>query len=897
MSKLSELNSCNCCEGVSVETPVEITNRQGLNAIAYRVGTHPTFKESLLARISLSNKPALRNFTTRENNDFSIALLDGWSVIADILTFYQERVANESYLRTATERRSILEMSRLVGYEPGGGVAATAYLSFTLENSPAPFGPITGKSDSENAKEGLPPISIAKGTKVQSIPGPDELPQVFETLEDIETRAEWNAIKPRLSQPIVKTDSGVLIFQGITNNLSIGDILLIAVSGIYKLKKILKVTIDTEAKTTWVYFNLTAVPPAYERPTGLTPGDTETLLSKTGLDETTATDIVNKTWLEEDLAMLIKANKWSSFELVSSINKIIAAQTVAADGSVYVFRKRAFVFGYNAPQQLTLTEGVPSFSEWPNTNESEEKIYLDSSYDEILPETYIAVQKAGNITVNPPDVYEIKTAEVRSRTAYGISTKTTEITFDPKIADQPWWNVSVKENFSDIRPVTIYAQSEKLSLGEFPITDMVQGSTITLNRYYPGLVAGQTLIFTGDRNDLKGVTTSEVIEIKEIAVENGFTVIELLEALDYSYVRSSVNISANVAPASNGETTKETLGSGDAGQQFQQFTLRQPPLTYISAPTDTGTLSTLEIRVNDILWHEVEYFLDHLPNERIYITRRNDDGKTSVTFGDGITGARLPTGQENIKAKYRKGIGIAAMVKANQLSQLLTRPLGVKDVINPVAATGAANPEVLEDARINAPLGILTLGRIVSLQDYEDFARAFAGIEKAQAAWAWVSERRHIFITVAGADGEEIEEDGLLHDNLLKAIRKQGDPQVPLTLESYIPRFFRVKANIQVDADYINEVVIAEIEDSLREIFSFKNRQFGQSVTYSEVVSVIQQVEGVVAVDIDKLYRSDLPEDITYRIQASTPMSSNGNILAAELITLDQRPGDLKIMI
>ena len=895
---MSELNSCNCCEGVSVETPVEITNRQGLNAIAYRVGTHPTFRESLLARISLSGKLALQNLTTRENNDFSIALLDGWSVVADILTFYQERIANESYLRTATERRSVLEMSRLVGYEPGQGVAASAYLSFTLEDSPAPLGPISGKSSSANAKEGLPPINIAKGTKVQSIPGPDEVPQIFETLEDIESRAEWNAIKPRLSQPIVKTDEEVLVFRGITNNLNIGDILFIPAAVKYKLKKILKVTIDTEAKTTWVYFNLTAVPPAFIRPTNITAGDIETLLTTAGLDENIATEIVNKTWPEEDLAMLIKANKWSSFELVSSMSKMIVSQTAIADGSVYVFRKRAFVFGYNAPQKLTLsTLGVPSFSEWLSTSESAGKIYLDSNYDEILPETFIAVQKDANIASISPDVYEIKTAEVRSRTAYGISTKTTEITFNPKSDGQFWWNVSSLNNFSDIRPVTIYAQSEKLSLGEFPVIDVVQGNTITLNRYYPGLVVGQVLIITGDRNDLKGVTASEVIKIKEVVVEKGFTVIELLEALDYSYVRTSVSINANVAIASNGEATQETLGSGDAGQPFQQFTLRQPPLTYISASTDTGTLSTLEVRVNDILWHEVEYFLDHLPNERIYITRRNDDGKTTVTFGDGNTGARLPTGQENVKVKYRKGIGLNAMVKANQLSQLLTRPLGVKEVVNPVAATGAADPEVLENARINAPLGILTLGRIVSLQDYEDFARAFAGIEKALATWTWVSERRHIFITVAGAGGKEIEKDGLLYDNLLKAIRKQGDPQVSLTLESYIPRFFRIKANIQVDSDYINEDVFAEIEDGLRETFSFKNRQFGQAVNYSEVISVIQQVEGVVAVDIDKLYRSDLPEDITYRIQASMPVSGDGNILAAELITLDQRPVDLKIMI
>ena len=45
----------------------------------------------------------------------------------DVLTFYQERIANEGYLRTATERRSMLELARAIGYELSPGVAASTY--------------------------------------------------------------------------------------------------------------------------------------------------------------------------------------------------------------------------------------------------------------------------------------------------------------------------------------------------------------------------------------------------------------------------------------------------------------------------------------------------------------------------------------------------------------------------------------------------------------------------------------------------------------------------------------------------------------------------------------------------------------------------------------------------
>src|SRR5215813_14987211 len=128
--------TCGCCGGISVRTPQAERNLPGLPAISYRTGTWATFKESMLARLSSSDYPALSGLKTRDDNDFSVALLDASSVVLDILTFYQERLANESYLRTATQLRSLTELSRLIGYEPAPGVAASVYLSFSLQAAP-----------------------------------------------------------------------------------------------------------------------------------------------------------------------------------------------------------------------------------------------------------------------------------------------------------------------------------------------------------------------------------------------------------------------------------------------------------------------------------------------------------------------------------------------------------------------------------------------------------------------------------------------------------------------------------------------------------------------------------------------------------------------------------------
>jgi len=268
-----------------------------------------------------------------------------------------------------------------------------------------------------------------------------------------------------------------------------------------------------------------------------------------------------------------------------------------------------------------------------------------------------------------------------------------------------------------MRLTSVLGQSEQLQIAETPIEDIVQGTTITLDGAYVGLLDGQRVIVTGERNDLRGVFASEVARVKQVILEFGFTVLIFESSLTYKYVRKTVTINANVAPATHGESVREVLGGGDATQAFQRFTLRQPPLTYVSASNPAGAETTLEVRVNDILWREVPSFFGHGPDERIYVTRLSDDGKTTVIFGDGKTGARLPTGQENVAAKYRKGIGLGGLVRADQLTQLMTRPLGLKGATNPVASSGGADAERLEEARNNAPLTVLTLGRVVHTED------------------------------------------------------------------------------------------------------------------------------------------------------------------------------------
>jgi predicted phage baseplate assembly protein len=371
---------------------------------------------------------------------------------------------------------------------------------------------------------------------------------------------------------------------------------------------------------------------------------------------------------------------------------------------------------------------------------------------------------------------------------------------------------------------------------------------------------------------------------------DGMTTLRLSESLENSYQRDTVIIYANVARATHGETRQEVLGSGDASAVFQRFTLRDAPLTHTSAPTPGGTESSLEVRVGDIRWHEVPDLYGHGPDERVYVTRTDEASRTTVQFGDGRAGARLPTGTENVRATYRQGIGTSGLVRAEQLSLLMTPVLGVRSVRNPEAAEGGDDPEPQDEARRNAPLTVLTLDRVVSLRDYEDFARAYAGIAKALAAWVWTGETREVFLTVAGYEGRPVGEGPL--ENLVAALRSAGDRHLPLRVEEYEPAYFGITARIEADPDHVPERVKAQLEAALREQFGFEARSFGQGVALSEVVAAMQTVTGVVMADVDELYRisedgSKEPPRAFLEARAPRPGEEGGGVPPAELLTLD----------
>jgi hypothetical protein len=518
-------------------------------------------------------------------------------------------------------------------------------------------------------------------------------------------------------------------------------------------------------------------------------------------------------------------------------------------------------------------------------------MFLDAKYDSIIQGSWIVIKRPKvddpSALEADPRIFRAKSIRDVSRNDYGFSGDTTRI--DLEGLEGGDWLDSRDLDISVLRGTEVYAQSGSLELADEPIDPVdepVCGDTIELDGIYDGLETGRWLIVSGERLDIastSGVTGNELVMIAGVSQDvekvydpvtrgmidrpgdTNHTYIKLANSLAYVYKRDTLTIYGNVSNATQGETKSEVLGSGDASKSLQSFTLHQSPLTYVSAPNPTGINSTLQVRVNDILWKEVDNLVKAGPKDRVYVTEIDDDAKTKIIFGNGAQGARPPTGTENIRATYRAGMGSSGNVQAGQISQLMTRPPGITEVVNPIRASGGADREELEQARSNTPLALMALDRLISVQDYADFTRTFAGIGKAVASKIQNNRKNIVYVTIAGAGDIPIDKGSDLYRNLVKTLHDRGDIGTTVMVEMRDLVLLLIKAHIKVIDGYLWETVEPNIRAALHDAFGFDRRDLNRIVLQSEVISIIQGVEGVAYVDLDileGLSSSQKPEDI-----------------------------------
>jgi len=310
-----------------------------------------------------------------------------------------------------------------------------------------------------------------------------------------------------------------------------------------------------------------------------------------------------------------------------------------------------------------------------------------------------------------------------------------------------------------------------------------------------------------------------------------------------------IDVLFNLLAISRGKTVpNEVLGSGNAAVAGQDFTLSQSPVTYQQDPVSKSgdkISSTVRVWVNHVEWREVRSFYDQKSTAQIFVLREDEAGKTHVQFGDGVNGARLPTGVNNVVATYRIQAGAEAPAPGT-VTTALNPPPGLKKLVNPLAPTQGADADPPERVRTLAPASIFTFGRAVSLEDYQAIVAKAAGVTHAKADFVFdaVAERPVVTLWVAGDSGAVA--------SARAALAGTADPNRPVRILPATAVQYRIALTYVIDPRHEDAVVRTALHDALVGadigLFGANAIDIGEVIYDSQIYETCLAVPGVQAV-------------------------------------------------
>lgn len=757
------------CDGDHVAAPYNLPQ---LDHIAYRAGTWLEFRRAVLTPLdgeTALSRDGLPIWRTQGQGDLAVMMAEWFAYLADILTFYNERIANQAYLRTADLPESVNHLIKLLGYRPRPAIGATGTLAALV--SP-------GQS-----------ATLPKGLQFQSKPGPGQAPQIFELATDIaialpdmvaaappphllaatgapplrflaQSHARVGLLIPWRVDPIgvlwPQPDYSLLLV-GALKTVDPGDVLRLrprdASLGDPMLATVSSVTVepaDGGGQQTALGLSITGTPPS---PFTAVQAALERANQTIGVWNFFTSGVINGSQVHlAALARPIRPGQWVGM--------------TTSGGSTSLFRVTAVA---DVVWDANSDHGGPP------------------SGDNAIPMPHTMLTVAGT-----------------------PSTSVKTILFDwigvGQLLDQPYgtWTGS---------PTALVAA------GRTP---------------FPATTGAEVLV--QDDGGLGFITTASSAGDNQVQLG---TIPQLTPALT-----PPLQVLYNPLPVTRGKTVaKEILGSGDATQVGQDFTLAQSPVTYLAQ--GAGWASTVSLTVDGEPWTEVPFFYGQPPDAQVFVTREDDGGQTHVMFGDGVNGARLTSGVNNVIATYRVGAG-AASPPAGKLTVIAQSYPGLRAVLNPVAVGGGADPDPASQIRRYAPRSVLTFGRAVSVFDYEAMAAQAPGVTRARAVWAWNDARQRTLVTVYVGD------DSAAVTSARQTLAAAGDPNRPVAVVPAVAVQASITLTLIVtpgmDSGAIVAAAVAALVDPDTGIFSPNTLPVGQPVFDSQIEAGVLSVKGAVAI-------------------------------------------------
>ena len=639
--------------------PSTITNPPGLDTIAYRLGDYTSFRHALL--LPRAGETQLTRFDGNTvtqiwrpgaQGDLAVQMIEWWAYLADVLTFYNERVANQAYLRTADRPESVNRLVFLLGYRPRPGIGAIGTLA-ALATGPNAF-------------------TLPAGFQVQSKPGPGQQPQVFELESPVTitppigppgtAAAQGTAsVNPPPTSSSAPTGSiGKVVLAGTSSAVKVGDRVLILPSP------------PPGSASGFAVATVTAVTPEKD-PLGnaITTIGLGNLTSNLNGDvsqfQLWRTNMSSQVWpypAEDNSVIQSPSYQVLQVNLVS----IVRGLTI---GDPIVFE---FLGGSNPPPPqygalLSSTEVV-----WyanPAGYTPKDPSTIQSADPSVPP---------GNPPGTPPPT--------------SIAIPHTEIKFG--------WTTSTPIDSMNTRPNYLIRYGWKLvgnliavPMAKVPSSGNGNGSTTGAN----GSSASSPVTLQSADDTSFPATLQQPVLVQDVngngatGVVSGSTTVQL--TAPYPSLVPPLQVLFNLLKVSRGKTVaNEVLGSGNALVAGQDFVLQNAPVTYLQDPASISGdnySSTVQVWVNGLEWSEMRSFYGQSPAAQVFVTYEDEQGNTHVLFGDGQNGARLPTGTNNVVATYRFGSG-ALLPTPGSLTVVLQPQPGLRAIVNPVALSGGSDP-------------------------------------------------------------------------------------------------------------------------------------------------------------------------------------------------------------
>ncbi len=839
----------------ALQFPKAVRNRPGLSHIGYRIGTFSDFLEAMMQ--DLNRNDVLQAWTHRGPDDPGIALLEGASILGDILTFYQELYANEAYLRTARWRESIADLVRLVGYRLSPGLGGRATFAFEVK--------------------GDKPVVIPAGFPIKAqLEGLGE-PAEFETVKETvayPALSKFHLYRRRWTPQPITVGLNQLEIQSVNGHSDAASIK----------------AVDVKA------------------------GDRIVLVPDASMYDITGTPYAT----QQKAEILI----------VSEVQRVLDRTTVKFEGALTQDRGTQVIayrigrsfrhFGHNAPAQLTTyDESAQAVTQvptrrlrcfWGTFPVSPGTLYystllsrempLDEEVDDLSEGGKMVCQ--GRVTFYGPYgpepltdepvpltvVRGVESVEADSLVWGNLSGPSTVVT----LSDELITNEAIYGEGADICSLRFHeVTSAEMSLRAPTKWDDYPFADVRLNYHgtYDEVIAlaGRQVLIEGQTGTCQRATVASKksdysLYGKDKSQKWLWTVAldkkpEPFVQKDFDEKEPRTTVYGNLVEATQGKTEREAvLGNGDSRQTFQTFKLPKAPLTYHNLIDETPPeVPELEIYVDDLLWTRVPSFFDRGPDEEIYVVREDAEGSSWVQFGDGTTGKRLPSGVKNMVAKYRTGIGAYGALKEETTVQAGGKLKRLERIQLPGVATGGSDPESGDTARQAAPGKVQSLGRLVSLKDFESETLAISGVSKASAVWGVVKEIPTVVLTVLMETGRD-QEFGEVQEILAGYNRRRGPQRFPIKADQGWLSYVYIAADVVYDPTLRQPDVLKAIKEALglageegdgidgsKGLFALGKRLFGEDEYATTIEGIIQNVKGVQWTKVTHLLSLDESED------------------------------------